>query len=103
VKNELDTFRLIHKERIKLGALSQWAFLQHLTPFDTKIDYSYLAMNFYPTIEMLFGPSKYGDGIKNVFPAVSLSDLFKTALPLRDNPRAEYLRLVQARAMVLTL
>jgi hypothetical protein len=94
VKSELDTFRLIHRDQIKLGAISQWAFLQLALPYDTKTSYSYLALNFYKDLDTIFGNSKYSAALKNTFPDVSLADLFKTALPLRDNPRAELLRLV---------
>jgi hypothetical protein len=36
LKAEVDTFRIIHKERIKLGDISQWACLSLMLPYDTK-------------------------------------------------------------------
>jgi hypothetical protein len=94
VKTEIDTFRLIHRERIKLDDISQWAFLQLALPFDTKIGYSYLALNFYKDLDRMFGNAKYEEGLKKTFPNVSLTDLFQSAAAARDNPRAEILRLV---------
>lgn len=93
-KTETDTFRLIHKERVKLDDISQWAFLQLAFPFDTKTGYSYLALNYYKDLDRMFGNAKYGEGLKNTFPTVALSDLFQSAVAARDNPRAELLRLV---------
>ena len=93
-KTEVDTFRVIHKERVKLDDISQWAFLQLAFPFDAKIGYSYLALNFYKDLDRMFAVAKYAEGLKATFPNVSLSDLFQSAAAARDNPRAEILRLV---------
>jgi len=93
-KMELDTFRLVHKERIKLGALSQWALLQLSLPFDVKTGYSTLAISFYNDLDMMYGDSKYEEGIKKNFPNVSLNNLFQSAATTRDNPKADLLRLV---------
>ncbi|HET9435160.1 MAG TPA: hypothetical protein VFO37_15450 [Chitinophagaceae bacterium] len=93
-KTETDTFRLIHKKRVKLDDISQWAFLQLAFPYDTKTGYSYLALNFYKDLDRMFGNAKYEEGLKATFPNVALSDLFQSAVAARDNPRAELLRLV---------
>jgi hypothetical protein len=93
-KTETDTFRLIHRERVKLDDISQWAFLQLAFPFDTKTSYSYLALNFYKDLDRMFGNAKYEEGLKKTFPTVELSELFQSAAAARDNPRAELLRLV---------
>lgn len=94
VKSEIDTFRLVHKERVKLDDISQWALLQLAMPFDMKIGYSYLALNFYKDLDRMFGPAKYGEGLKKAFPNADLNELFQSASVTRDNPRAEILRLV---------
>jgi hypothetical protein len=69
--------------------LGQFAF-----PFDTKAGYSYLALNFYKDLDRMFGVAKYGEGLKNTFPNLALTDLFESSAATRDNPRAEILRLV---------
>jgi len=92
-KMETDTFRLIHKERIKLGAISQWAFLGLQWPFDMKTRYSDLAINFYNDMDMIFD-SKYTEALKTTFPTVELGNLFKSSSALRDNPKADFMRLV---------
>lgn len=94
VKTEIDTFRLIHRERVKLDDISQWIFLQLAFPFDTKIGYRYLTLNYYKDLDRMFGVAKYDEGLKKTFPNVTLSDLFQSAAATRDNPRAEILRLV---------
>jgi len=93
IKMEIDTFRLIHKERIKLGAINQWALLGLQWPFDMKTGYSDLAINFYNDIDMMF-VGKYAEGLKKTFPAVALNNLFQSANAMRDNPKADFMRLV---------
>lgn len=94
-RTEVDTFRIIHRERIKLGAISQWAFLQLVSPYNLRTGYSYLALNFYTDIGQMFDfpGSGYVDALKSTFPNMELSALFQSASDTRDNPRAETLRL----------
>ena len=93
-RTETDTFRLIHKERVKLDDISQWAFLQLAFPFDTNTGYSYLALNYYKDLERMFGIAKYREGLKAAFPNMALNDLFQSASATRDNPKADLLRLL---------
>jgi hypothetical protein len=96
IKMELDTFRLIHKERIRLGAISQWASLSLMMPYDTKGSYTHLALNYYQESDKLFdfASSKYDEAVKKIFPGVSLNNLFQSAFETVDNTRAELLRLL---------
>src|SRR5215470_11325476 len=77
IKSEMDTFRVIHKERVKLGDISQWACLQLFWPFDMKTGYAVLDLNFYTNLDaMLHG--KYAEALKATFPTVDLGTLFQS-------------------------
>jgi len=92
-KMETDTFRIIHKERIKLGDISQWGCFTLVMPYDTKIGYSALCFNFYHDLDAMT-TAKYAEAIKNTFPTVDLGRLFQSSSALRDNPRADMWQLV---------
>jgi hypothetical protein len=94
VKKELDTFRLIHRERIKLGAINQWALLVYVFPWNLKKEYSYIAANFQKDFDIT-SDNKYEEATKKTFPAVSsVYDLFRSASAMNDNTEADILRLV---------
>ncbi len=93
MKMELDTFRLVHKERIKLGDISQWACLQLALPYDTKTGYSFLALNFYNDLDNMTS-SKYVEALRNIFPSVDIGNLLQSSAAMRDNPKADLMRLV---------
>ena len=92
-KMETDTFRIIHKERIKLGDISQWGCFTLMMPYDTKIGYSVLCLNFYNDLEAMTS-SKYLEALRNTFPTVDLGRLFQSSAALRDNPKADFWQLV---------
>lgn len=93
LKMETDTFRIIHRERIKLGDISQWGCFGLMLPYDTKIGYSFLCLNFYTDLDSMMS-SKYVEALKNTFPTVDLGRLFQASAALRDNPRADFWQLV---------
>ena len=88
MKMEVDTFRIIHKERIKLGDITQWGCFALVLPYDTKIGYSILDFNFYNDLDAMMN-AKYVEALKNTFPMVDLNRLFQSVSALRDNPRAD--------------
>jgi len=92
LKMETDTFRIIHKERIKLGDICQWGCFTLMMPYDTKIGYSFLCFNFYNDLDAMTN-SKYIEALKNTFPTVDLGRLFQSSSALRDNPRADFWQL----------
>lgn len=98
-KMETDTFRVIHKERTKLGDISQWGCFTLMMPYDTKIGYSVLCLNFYNDLEAMTS-SKYVEALKNTFPTVDLGRLFQSSAALRDNPTADFWQLVSYAALV---
>ena len=94
MKAEVDTFRIIHRERIKMGGdISQWACFSLMLPYDTKTGYSILTFNFYNDLDAIT-TSKYLEALKTTFPTVDLSRLFQSVASMRDNPRADLWQLV---------
>jgi hypothetical protein len=94
MKAEVDTFRIIHRERIRIGGdISQWACFYLMLPYDTKIGYSVLTFNFYNDLDAIT-TAKYAEALKNTFPTVDLSRLFQSVASMRDNPRADLWQLV---------
>ncbi len=70
-----------------------------LMPYDTKIGYSVLCLNFYNDLEAMTS-SKYVEALKNTFPTVDLGRLFQSSAALRDNPTADFWQLVSYAALV---
>ncbi len=98
LKSELDTFRIIHKERIKMGGdISQWACLSLMQPYDTKTGYSVLTFNFYNDLDAMIA-SKYVEALKIAFPTVDINQLFQSIASMRDNPRADMWQLITCAA-----
>jgi len=93
LKMETDTFRIIHKERIKLGDISQWGCFAIMLPYDTRTGYSVLCFNFYNDLDAMT-TSKYVEALRNTFPTVDLSRLFQSSAALRDNPKADFWELI---------
>lgn len=94
LKMETDTFRIIHKERIRLGGdISQWGCFNLMLPYGTKTGYSVVCFNFYNDLDAMMS-AKYVEALKNTFPAVDLGRLFQSSAALRDNPRADFWQLV---------
>lgn len=93
IKTEVDTFRVIHRERIKLGDISQWGCFALMLPYDTKTGYSFLCFNFYNDLDAMMS-AKYLEALKATFPTVDLNRLFQSAAALRDNPKADFWQLV---------
>ena len=80
IKMETDTFRVIHKERIKLRDISQWGCFSLMLPYDTKTGYSFLCFNFYNDLDAMT-TSKYVEALKNTFPRWTWVDYFSRLQP----------------------
>ena len=93
VKMEMDTFRLIHKERIKLNAMSQWGFYSLWMPYNTSTPYNFVCANFYDNLDMMVD-GKYPEALKKTFPKVNIDKLFTSIDKNRDMVMAELWKLV---------
>ena len=72
VKLEKEVWMPIHKERIKLGVLTDWALAQKYMPYSSKEPYDYATFNFFNDINFL-QDSKYTEAIKKAFPNVDIN------------------------------
>ena len=72
VKLEKEVWMPIHKERIKLGVLTDWALAQKYMPYSSKDPYDYATFNFFNDINFL-QDSKYTEAIKKAFPNVDIN------------------------------
>lgn len=92
VKKEVDTFRLIHKERIQMKALSQWGFYSLDLPYNMSNAYDFVCANFYDDIDMMVD-GKYPAALKKVFPKVKIDNLFNSISKSRDMVMSEIWKL----------
>ena len=92
---EMDTVKNIHNERIKLGSLDYWDFMQMIFPYDVKKGYLFLAMNHIGNFDQMLN-ARYAEALKNVYPALNISELFQRIDELRDNPKGELWRLIKS-------
>jgi hypothetical protein len=92
IKKEVDTFRLIHKERIQMKAMSQWGFYSLELPYNMNNAYDFVCANFYDDIDMLMD-GKYPEALKKVFPKVKMDNLFNTVSKSRDMVMSELWKL----------
>jgi hypothetical protein len=72
VKLEKEVWMPIHRERIKLGVLTDWALVQKYMPYSSKEPYDYATFNFFNDINFL-QDSKYTEAIKKAFPNVDIN------------------------------
>jgi hypothetical protein len=67
VKLEKELWMPIHKERIKMGVLTDWLLLQKDMPYSASDAYDYETVNFFNNISFL-QDAKYTEAIKKAFP-----------------------------------
>ena len=67
VKLEKEFWMPIHKERVKMGVLTDWLLLQKTMPYSFKEPYDYETVNFINNINFL-QDSKYPEAFKKAFP-----------------------------------
>ena len=67
VKLEKEVWMPIHRERIKMGVLTDWLLLEKNMPYTSTDAYNYETVNFFNDINFL-QDSKYAEAIKKAFP-----------------------------------
>ncbi len=71
LKSESTTWKPVHKERIKLGALSGWQIDAKMLPNGGKEDYDIITVNFFNSLPMMM-QGKYEEGFKAVWPKLNI-------------------------------
>ncbi|HEY8399102.1 MAG TPA: hypothetical protein VIK80_14260 [Flavihumibacter sp.] len=65
MKMEAEVFYPIHQERIKIGALTDWALYEKYLPFTTKAEYDFVTANFFDNPRAIIDP-KYEEAFNNI-------------------------------------
>jgi hypothetical protein len=93
-KMEMDTFLLIHKQRMALGALKGWRFAQKVMPNDSNDPYPYITANFYDNFDGMID-GKYEEAFKKAMPHSDINKLLKTMNAVKKGQRNEIWKLVE--------
>jgi hypothetical protein len=93
VKMESETFRPVHKERIKLGALEGWVLLSKVLPADTEDPAPYVTVNFYNDFGGLMD-GKYDQAVKAAYPDKDADKLFESVGTVKKRQRIEVWKLM---------
>ncbi|KYP14516.1 hypothetical protein [Flavihumibacter sp. CACIAM 22H1] len=65
VKMEAQVFYPIHQERIKIGALTDWALYEKFLPFALQSEYDFVTANFFDNPHSIIDP-KYEEAFNNI-------------------------------------
>ena len=93
VKMESETFKAVHKERIKLGALTGWTLLEKILPGDSQDPAPFVTVNFYDNLNGMMD-GKYDQAIKAAHPNLSADKLFNDVNVVKKRQRIEVWKLL---------
>lgn len=91
-KMESETFKPIHKQRMKLGALKGWVLLQKILPGDSQDPSPYVTVNFYDDFKGMMD-GKYEQAIKAAYPASDANKMFASVGTVKKRQRIEVWKL----------
>lgn len=94
-KIEGETFKTIHKERIKLGALKGWVLLEKLLPGDTEDPAPYVTVNFYDDFNSMLN-GKYEEAIKAAYPNSDINKMFNDVNAVKKRQQVQIWKLLMA-------
>jgi hypothetical protein len=97
-KMESGTFKPVHKQRMKLGALEGWILLQKVLPSDTDDPAPYVTVNFYKNFDGIID-GKYGEAIKAAYPTSDANKLFSAIGAVKKRQRIEIWKLTAVDSM----
>lgn len=95
---ESETFRPIHKQRMKLGALKGWVLLQKILPGDSEDPSPYVTVNFYDNFDGMMD-GKYEQAIKAAYPASDANKMFASVGAVKKRQRIEVWKLKATDSM----
>jgi hypothetical protein len=94
-KMEGETFKAIHKERIKLGALKGWVLLEKVLPGDTDDPAPFVTVNFYDDFNSMLN-SKYEEAIKAAYPNSNIDKMFNEVNTVKKRQQIQVWKLMMA-------
>lgn len=95
VKMETETFKPVHLQRIKLGALMGWVMLEKVLPGDTNDPAPYVTVNFYDNFDGMMN-GKYDEAVKKAHPSTDANKLFTQVGTVKKAQRVEVWKLMVA-------
>jgi hypothetical protein len=95
---EIEKFKPIHKERMKLGATLGWVMLRKVMPSDTKDDAPFVTVNFYDDFSGMMN-GKYEEAMKAVYPTEDATKVFDKINTVKKGQRVEVWKLMVSDSM----
>jgi len=95
---EIQTFRPIHKERMKLGATLGWVMLRKVMPGDSNDAAPFVTVGFYDNFAGMMD-GKYEQAMKNVYPDQDATKVFDKINTVKKGQRVEIWKLMVADSM----
>jgi len=95
LKSETTTWKPVHKERIKLGALSGWQIDAKVLPTGGREDYDIVTVNFFNSLPMMM-EGKYEEGFKTVWPKLNIDKVATEIGNLRTIVKSNLLKPILA-------
>lgn len=98
VTMEIEKFKPIHKERIKLGATQGWAMLRKVMPSDSNDAAPFVTVGFYDNFNGMMD-GKYEQAMKAVYPTEDATKVFDKINTVKKGQRVEVWKLMVADSM----
>jgi len=95
IKAERETWKPVHKERMKLGALSGWQLDEKIMPASEKETYDVVTANFYDSLPMMLD-AKYTQAFKTVWPKMDIAKVGTDISALRTMVKSDLLKILLA-------
>jgi hypothetical protein len=95
---EIETFKPIHKERIKMGASLGWVMLRKVLPADSKDDAPFVTVNMYNDFSGMMN-GKYEEAMKVVYPNQDATKVFDKINTVKKGQRVEVWKLMVSDSM----
>lgn len=98
VKMEVETFKPVHLERIKLGAVQGWVMLEKILPGDTNDPAPFVTVNFYNNFDGMMD-GKYPEAVKKAHPNTDSDKIFASINTVKKDQRIEVWKLMVTDTM----
>jgi hypothetical protein len=95
---EIEKFKPIHKERIRLGATLGWVMLRKVLPMDSNDAAPFVTVNFYDDFSGVMD-GKYQEAMKAVYPDEDATKVFDKMNTVKKGQRVELWKLMVADSM----
>lgn len=98
VKMESETFKPVHLQRMKLGAVKGWVLLGKVLPGDTNDPAPFVTVNFYDDFSGMMN-GKYDEAVKSAYPDKDADKVFAQIGTVKKGQRIEVWKLMSNDTM----